>query len=350
MGKHTILCSVNGKSKNVTIDVDSDSVARLNASLQQLKDDGSRPCGYFDHQRGARSLEPLGFSWEDGRGVMLEAELTKAGQEALQGGDYVSFSPRFALSQGCIAGLVPRSAEVGSFVNEPAFRDAMPNVLAAAMVEAMELGDAPYLELCASFARDNLAHAREIVEQPQMDDNTHKGEDPHTSKQVQLNTMKNIAEKLGLPDDATEEQILEAIGSIKQKAATAATPPPAPKNKEDDKDKEKEELSASLAAKDAEKSALEAQIVTLSAALASQQDSSAHAFVEAACAAGKIAPLDAKGKASWASMFKADPEAASSAMSSVMASLGNTSLKQPEQDSYSIAVASVESELANLNS
>jgi hypothetical protein len=76
----------------------------------------------FDHTAGNAAAKPLGFEWDDERGILLRVEWTKAGREAVEGGNYGYISPAFRLAKGTgeILGLAG-GVEVGSLVNDPAF-------------------------------------------------------------------------------------------------------------------------------------------------------------------------------------------------------------------------------------
>jgi phage I-like protein len=68
---------------------------------------------------------PRAFRWDPARGVMLKVDWTRSGQRAVLGNDYGYFSPCFLTDGSTVAGL-PKTGEIGSLVNEPAFRDIPP--------------------------------------------------------------------------------------------------------------------------------------------------------------------------------------------------------------------------------
>lgn len=121
-GTHEIQASVNGQPGTRTVRVGADSLEPLSTALKARQAGNVRPYAGFDHKDGPASFLPVGFSYEFGRGVMLEIELTSAGQKAIDGKDYSYFSPTFHLDRltGKPMGLLPHG-EIGSLVNNPAF-------------------------------------------------------------------------------------------------------------------------------------------------------------------------------------------------------------------------------------
>ena len=121
-GKHSITASVDGRAKTVDVEVDSRVLASFQEDLEKRKESNVRPFAGFDHKTGAASFIPLEFRYEDGVGLVLDIEWTKAGREAVEGKDYSYFSPSFLMKDGIPLGL-PKRGEVGSLVNDPAFED-----------------------------------------------------------------------------------------------------------------------------------------------------------------------------------------------------------------------------------
>jgi hypothetical protein len=120
-GKTTINPSVNGRSKEITVNVTERTAAALQADLQKLLRQNVRPYVDFDHVGGAAAALPKRFYWTE-EGVMMEIDWTNAGKTAVSGRDYSYFSPTFLLNErGDPSGLPPSSA-IGSLVNNPAFR------------------------------------------------------------------------------------------------------------------------------------------------------------------------------------------------------------------------------------
>ena len=122
-GEHEVSARVDGKAATRTVKVDRDVLEPLQASLAQRLGRKVRPHGGFDHKDGGpASFIPKAFRYEEGRGVILEVDWTKAGQEAIEGRNYSYFSPTFYRDKktGKPLGLMPHG-EIGSLVNEPAF-------------------------------------------------------------------------------------------------------------------------------------------------------------------------------------------------------------------------------------
>jgi hypothetical protein len=120
-GKHEISATVAGKPKTISVTVDERVLASFQADLSKRLADNVRPFAGFDHKTGPASMLPTAFRYEKGVGLILQGELTKAGSEAIDGRNYSYWSPTFLQSKGIPVGL-DKSGEIGSFVNDPAFR------------------------------------------------------------------------------------------------------------------------------------------------------------------------------------------------------------------------------------
>jgi phage I-like protein len=128
----TITPVVSGKAKSVTLKVDASVAETLQTDLVKRLEDPVRPYAGFDHKVGAASFLPKEFRWDEERGVILEVDWTKPGEEAVQGRGHSYFSPTFLLNEkGQIAGL-PKTGEVGSLTNNPAFRERKMKIAASA--------------------------------------------------------------------------------------------------------------------------------------------------------------------------------------------------------------------------
>lgn len=126
-GQHSICATVNGKPGRRVVNVDKAAYERLQADLAEhlrasAAGEKARPMLMFDHAAGNAAAKPLGFEWDDERGILLRVEWTQAGREAVEGGNYGYVSPAFRLAKGTgqILGLAG-GVEVGSLVNDPAF-------------------------------------------------------------------------------------------------------------------------------------------------------------------------------------------------------------------------------------
>lgn len=120
-GKHEISATVAGKPKTISVTVDERVLASFQSDLSKRLSDNVRPFAGFDHKTGPASMLPTAFRYEQGVGLILQGELTKAGSEAIDGRNYSYWSPTFLQSKGIPVGL-DKSGEIGSFVNDPAFR------------------------------------------------------------------------------------------------------------------------------------------------------------------------------------------------------------------------------------
>lgn len=129
-----------------------------------------------------------GLRWIDGRGLFAEAELTERARSLVQSGEYRYFSPVFEYARG--SGEITRIL-MGALTNHPAI----------AGMEALNL-------LAAASARFGAPTAPT--------DNT-----PNNLKESDMDLLKKLLAALGLPDDASQEQALDAL-----KALTDKAPPP----------------------------------------------------------------------------------------------------------------------------
>ena len=121
-GDWKISPAVRGKAKIVSIKVDETVAAILQEALTERLADTIRPYAGFDHQPGPASFIPKQFKWDPERGVMLDVDWTKPGEDAVKGRGHSYFSPTFLLNEkGDVAGLPP-TGEIGSLTNNPAFR------------------------------------------------------------------------------------------------------------------------------------------------------------------------------------------------------------------------------------
>ncbi len=121
-GKSTIRASVNGKPKQISVNVTPQTAEVMQASLTQLLTEPVEPFIDFDHQSQAAAALPKGFQWKEGEGVMLNLEWTLPGKAAVEGKSYRYFSPTFLLSESGDPASLPDSGPVGALTNNPAFR------------------------------------------------------------------------------------------------------------------------------------------------------------------------------------------------------------------------------------
>jgi phage I-like protein len=253
-GEHMISATVGGKPKTVKVQVDRSVLAAFNDDLKARHEANVRPFAGFDHKAGPASFLPLEFRYEEGIGLMLDVEWTKAGREAIEGRDYSYFSPTFLLSaQGVPYGLAKRG-EIGSLVNDPAFES---------------------IQRIAA----------------------------HHTEQTNNNDMEQLIE-LGLVEASCDaDQALEvakaALANLRETAAQAEqleTVEAAAKSAEE-----------KLAAKEEELAKLQAAYDELKKKMDETAMASAQLAVDEAVKAGRIAPQDDDSKAFWLKSLLADP-------------------------------------------
>lgn len=129
-GESVIDASVNGAPGRRRVVATREACERLQRDLEEHLEASearqkARPLLMFDHKTdGGAAAVPLGFEWDEERGILLRVEWTQAGREAVEGGNYGYISPSFRLQRGTgeILGLAG-GVEVGSLVNDPAFEN-----------------------------------------------------------------------------------------------------------------------------------------------------------------------------------------------------------------------------------
>lgn len=127
VGVHEITPSVNGKAQKVVVRVPAEKgeliAAALQTALQKRLESPVRPRLAFDHAKtGPAAAHPKEFRFDPERGIVLALDWSNSGRAAIEGGDYGYFSPTFLIdSRGQPTGL-PDKGEIGSLVDEPAFR------------------------------------------------------------------------------------------------------------------------------------------------------------------------------------------------------------------------------------
>ncbi len=174
-GRHLVYCTRDDEPAEVEIEATDADAAKLNEQLQaarKLADEGkaSRPFIDFDHEGGEAAAIPVEFFWQDG--IRVRVEWTKAGAEAVQGRVYSYFSPEFFADKSGRVTAIPEVGPIGALVNTPAFQ----------RIE----------RLAANLSTPNSEHK-----------------------------MQEIAKALGLPETATEAEILAKIAELTGAASTA---------------------------------------------------------------------------------------------------------------------------------
>lgn len=214
-GLQDISCTVDGRAGKRRVLVDSAACERLEADLQAhlaafKAGEKARPVVLFDHKAGEAAAVPVGFEWDDERGILLRVEWTSAGREAVEGGNYGYVSPAFTLEHGSnvIVGL-PDGVEVGSLVNDPAFE--RNECIAASRTRTEEV-------LVCSVSRADLPPINELEKSDERGDNKEAAEEESGRKQHNID-METVTELLGLGADATPADIAAAVAELKKKLA-----------------------------------------------------------------------------------------------------------------------------------
>jgi hypothetical protein len=120
-GKSKIRANVNGKAKEITVDVGPMTASLLQSSLLRLLADPVKPFIDFSHRGEEAAATPKGFRWSP-EGVMMSLDWTSAGKAAVEGNTYRWFSPTFLLSEAGEPSGPPETGPVGALTNNPAFR------------------------------------------------------------------------------------------------------------------------------------------------------------------------------------------------------------------------------------
>jgi hypothetical protein len=265
-GTHEISATVNGKPQVRKVTVDERVLASFKADLSKRLTDNVRPFAGFDHQAGPASLIPLDFRYETGVGLILDAELTQAGRVAIEGRNYSYWSPTHLLRNGVPVGL-NASGEIGSFTNDPAYRDI--ERIAASHTETT-------MEITETLVELGLAEAGQSPEEAVSAAQAALATLRENASTVETVTASNaeIAEKI----EAANAEVARLTGELESvRAANAALV----ERENKAKDKELEDL------------------------------------VQAAVNRGAIPPKDDKTKAFWLESLKANTELAQAALAAL---------------------------------
>ena len=285
-GQHSICATVNGKPGRRVVNVDREACERLQADLAEhlrasAAGEKARPMLMFDHTAGNAAAKPLGFEWDDKRGILLRVEWTKAGREAVEGGNYGYISPAFRLARGTgeIMGLAG-GVEVGSLVNDPAFE--RNECIAAARTDEPEEVRVDYVETEDTVKSSASLPPREEVEKmPHAGDNgdvANSGDNNNKTKAME----KQIKELLGLSPDADAAAVIAAIRAMKNSGAEA---------------KAKTEV-------------LEAECDKHKKTMQDYKEKSADAFIKRLRVNGNLAPKDEEKAKAARTLYLTDPEQA----------------------------------------
>lgn len=198
-GQHSICATVNGKPGRRVVNVDREACERLQADLTEhlrasAAGEKARPMLMFDHTAGNAAAKPLGFEWDDERGILLRVEWTQAGREAVEGGNYGYVSPAFRLAKGTgqILGLAG-GVEVGSLVNDPAFE--RNECIAAARTDEPEEVQVDYVETANPWGCNQHGH-REGHKGGETSEKKRKHITLPTSPELQPEWLKKLVAKI----------------------------------------------------------------------------------------------------------------------------------------------------------
>lgn len=285
-GRSEICATVNGAPGRRVVVADRAAAERLNADLAEklqaaAEHRKARPLVMFDHNvQGGAAAVPVGFEWDDERGILLRVEWTQAGREAVEGGNYGYVSPSFRLRPGSgeILGLAD-GVEVGSLVNDPAFERNECIAAGRADVVGCDVVQAARV-VSVLDALPPRGNAREGGKSGY--DNGKPGGVGSGNNQKKGKNMEEIAKLLGLPEDADAATICAKITALKNQGAVD-------KKRIEEVEAEKEEHKK---------------------ALTEHKHAAADAFMERVKKEGKVAPHDKERLQAARNMYLADPAGA----------------------------------------
>jgi phage I-like protein len=223
--------SADGAGYHGAVNLDAASAALVISSFSQLRADGHRAWIDENHANAAALGDVRAMRWEEGRGLIATVDWTPAGERALRDRTYCSFSPAFLISKETRSPVGLSAGEaVGGLVNAPAFGSRLQLIAAA---------QAPLSAVKPNPSADNSP--------------------------AKIHAMNTIAQKLGLAETATEQEILAAIAALQDGPA-------------------KEALNCALAA---QKKA-ESDVAAINAALKVEQDKAAAANAQLIAARASV--------------------------------------------------------------
>jgi hypothetical protein len=98
--------------------------ARFDGQLQDLLKANVKPWIDFEHTgRYPSAGRPTAFRYEPGKGLMCAMDWSTSGRRAIKGKDVNYFSPRVDIDEKGIPTSLPKRGPLGGLVTEPAFRD-----------------------------------------------------------------------------------------------------------------------------------------------------------------------------------------------------------------------------------
>ena len=269
-GRNNISAKVDGKPSRVTITVEEDAAIALQSDLEARRQAGG-PQPFFDFHHDGRdiSAKPEEFQWR-GDGVWARVKWTQRGLDAIKADPENGitaavpyFSPRCAIANGRIVGLMPASSgnAAGGLVSDPAFEKIKRVALAASLTPNP----------------DNIM-------------------DPMKARMRKM---------LGIEDGVEMED--EELMSKLEAAMCGAT-------------KKTDMMAAKVSDLEASKAAAETELATLKSELEAARAEAAESFVSELVASHKIAPKAEKMKTSLKKLFLANPAEARDFASELVAS------------------------------
>jgi len=272
-GTHQIEATVNGKPAKRNVTVDERILASFQADLDRRMAENVRPFAGFDHKTGPASMIPTAFRYQQGVGLILDGELTEAGQTAIKGRNYSYWSPSYLMRNGVPIGL-SANGEIGSFVNDPAFRSI--ERIAASHTETT-------MDITETLAELGLAEAN------------HTAEEAVAAAKVSLATLRESA--------STVESVTAAHSSASQEIERFKG--------------EIETVKASLTTAQTELQAFrEKEAEAVKAANAE--------LIQAAVNRGAIPSQDTAAKDFWSKSLESDPTGAKAALAALPGIAGAT--------------------------
>lgn len=274
-GRNNISAKVDGKPSRVTITVEEDAAIALQSDLEARRQAGG-PQPFFDFHHDGRdiSAKPEEFQWRKD-GVWARVRWTQKGLDAIKADPENGitaavpyFSPRCAIANGRIVGLMPASSgnAAGGLVSDPAFEKIKRVSLAASLT-------------------------------PNPD---------KTMDKKRLMKMAGYADDMEMEDEELYAKLEAMCGGGGKKDMKAS--------------KTIEDLTAAKATAESERDAIKAQLEAAKTELEAARTEAAESFVSELVASGKVPPKADKQKAFLRKAFLANPTEAREYASELVAS------------------------------
>ncbi|MBU98250.1 MAG: hypothetical protein CL429_04060 [Acidimicrobiaceae bacterium] len=262
-GEHEISATVNGKPANRTVKVESGIEKTYQSDLDRLKKENVPPFIDYLHEGGRAAGHPESFTWEQGRGLVLNVRWTESAKQVIASKELQFFSPEFLLSEdGEPLGLHPTHKAIGGLVSDPAFT-----------------------------SMESIAAQRAAEQEKQQ---TSKDKSMDLTKFIELGAIS--ADEAKNLDSA---EMLERIAVSLQAA-----------HSHNDKASKAEDA---LVKAEKEKELAQAEIKSL-------RDAQADSFIEEHIKAGRIKGRDEDSKKFWRDQFNSNPDVAKAQITNIPAS------------------------------